>query len=488
MKRKRKMNTVAVEEQNEHRQEEKSRKAAKLQAEEEKAQIAAKLKRLALGRETEWASSTLGHLLQFPRSKAHFEQILSRAKVPVATGWENVIVHPWTGEGDEETGDAATTTPALIDGGHVVVAIPAYLFTPDLADRLYDKAKAPARKTATGPKSMVHRLHRMSVAGGIECQLSDLQRGLLTSSSTLTTVKSAQTHYVEWACAIMCNGTDLGCQSKGELRCHGCLVLDEDAKFPEHEVAQRLAADQAAITFCVAGAPPSIMAFVRRGRALGHECAPLGAPEVGREREAPPVYVTDLMSWRLQLTMEHGRGHGMRTPPLASAEMRAEDCTDGNEIEATCGLFERIHTCPCDKEMSFQEILDWNGTFHLATHGISNGAVISFESMQAELDSMLANRHLARNDSDTERWKSINDFIWLATSSLFATTVKGGWRAKLGYTIDHIRWLHWALPGGIARLLPIATAILCAGCIAFDWLNVNFEVTDGLTMWWSMFS
>ncbi|KAI8593442.1 hypothetical protein BDZ88DRAFT_503761 [Geranomyces variabilis] len=482
MKRQLKMNTVSVEEQNEYRKEEKTRKAAKLQAEEEKLQSAAKLKRLALRREAEWNSAKLGHRLVLPRSKAHVEQILSRAKVAVASGWDNVVVQPWTGESDEETGDAGTKVVAPINGAHAVVPIPAYLFTPDLADRLHDEAKASARN-ATGPKSLVHRLHRTSVAGGIECKISDLQHGLLTSSSTLKLVKSVQIHYVEWACAVMCNGSDSGCQSEGGLRCHGCLVLDEDAKFPEQEIARRTAADEPSITFCVAGAPPSIMAFVRRGRALGHECAPLGAPEVGREREAPPVYVTDLMSWRLQLMMKQARGN-----PLTSAQLRAEDWTDDNGDGTTCGLFERIHPCPCDKEMSYQEILDWNGTFHLATHGISNGAVISFESMQSELDSMLANRHLARNDSDTERWKSINDFIWLAMTSLFATTVKGGWRAKFEYTIDHIKWLHWALPGGIARVLPVATAILCAGCIAFDWLNVNFEVTDGLTLWWSMFS
>ncbi|KAJ3161439.1 hypothetical protein HDU86_007221 [Geranomyces michiganensis] len=482
------MNTISAEEPSDGRrqqmQDEQTRKAAKLQAADEKLQAAAKLKRLALGPESQWNKAPLGYRLVLPRSKEHVEQILNRANSKASTGWQNVVVQSWNGESDEETGNAGAANLAVapIEGAHLVVAIPAYLFTPELAERLYAEAKASARADYTGPKSMVHRLTRTSLVGRIESQISDLQRGLLTSSRTLRLIKSAQVHYVEWACAIMCNGSNAGCQSKNGLRCHGCLVLDEDAKFPQGEIAQRVEAR--AQTICVAGAPPSVMAFVRRGRALGHECAPLGAPKAERDREVPSVYVTDLMSLRLQLMLRQGAGNEFH---LAGSVMRTEECAE-DEGGADVGLFDRIQTCACDKEMSFQEILDWNGTYQLAMHAITNGSVISFESMKSELDSMLANRHLAANDSDTERWKSINDFIWLAITSLFATTVKGGFRAKVRYTMDHIGWLHWALPGGVSRLLPVATAILCAGCIAFDWLHVNFEVTDDLTMWWSMFS
>lgn len=325
----------------------------------------------------------------------------------------------------------------------------------------------------------------MSVPGRVKSGLSNLQKGLLTGKAEKL-LRGAKIHYVEWATVIMCSGAHSGCKSNpmmGTLRCHGSLVLDENAKFPQREVEYHTDDGRECIV-CVAGGPHSVSAFVRKGRAVGHECFPMGSPEGEGKGKC---LVTDLMGLRLMFCggregivgdLEQG-SMSVREISESNSSIESED-QRSNETTASCGLFDKISTCPADAEMSFQEVLDWNGNYQVTRHGTLAGAVVSHESMQADLNSMLANRHLATNDCDTEVWTSIFAFIWMAIWSIIPVVS----RRKFGYMRDHIRWLKWALPGHL-RILPAFVAILCGGCIAFSVTGASFEVAAQSAMWWS---
>ncbi|KAI8921934.1 hypothetical protein DFJ77DRAFT_436315 [Powellomyces hirtus] len=426
-----------------------------------------------------WATSPNGYRLVVPRSTTHFKWLLDQMHIRTKEGWENVRLMTWTGnDDDEESQMNIETEPGTV----VVVVVPAHQFTPELADRLSHAASVHGQR-----KIKVHRMKRSSLAGRIESEMSELQKGLFTDDAALELLEGSTVHYVEWACVIMCNGSNKGCTNRArELRCNGSLVLDENAKFPQDEVQQKMDSGEQKIVICVAGAPPSVMNFVRRGRALGHYCDPMGAP-AREEDDGASVLVTDLMTLRLHLTGAIAAHSTANLNDVTSRPLWSEDVDNEANEGLACGFYERPMACAADVEMSFQEVLDWNGSYQLSMHGIAAGAVISYESMKSELDSMLANRHLAMNDSDTEIWVSIQRFIWLAMTSVFPTTVRGGLGKKLRYMGSHFRWLVWAMPSGAMSVLPIVTAVLCAACIAFAWTDFNFEVSDQLTMWWSMF-
>ncbi|KAI8903660.1 hypothetical protein DFJ77DRAFT_550106 [Powellomyces hirtus] len=444
-----------------------------------------------------WATSPNGWRLVVPRSTSHFRSLLDRARITPKEGWEKVCIAQWSGEEGFDDEEKNQKHPDAEPGTTLIVAVPAYQFTPELAERLSSSSNAGGPSSEQGQQrkrtSMVHRIKRSSLSGRIESEMSELQRGLFTDESALKLLSGVDVHYIEWACVIMCNGANAGCLRRDrQLRCNGTLVLDEDAKFPGEEVKKKMEAGEKTIAICVAGAPTSVMNFVRRGRALGHECDPMGAPK--RDQDAASVLVTDLMTLRLHLTgliaaNSTANLNEVAPPPPPMPMRTTEDGADGaaaEEGETACGFYDKPVTCPADVEMSFQEAVDWSGSYQLAMHGIAAGAVISFESMKSELNSMLAHRHLASNDSDTEKWVSMHHFIWWAMSSVFPTTVKGGMN-KLLYTKAHLGWLGWAMPEGSMTVLPAVTAILCAACVAFAVTDFNFEVTDQLTMWWSMF-
>ncbi|KAJ3177098.1 hypothetical protein HDU85_006024 [Gaertneriomyces sp. JEL0708] len=396
-----------------------------------------------------WATTRDGCRLVLPRSADHFRRILRAAGFELTSGWDHVMVSLW---------QPGFIPPANQSGVHVV-AVPAHLWTRELSDSLVAACNV-----------KVHRLVRKSMPGRVESSLSALQKGLFTGNAQ-TLLERMPIHYVEWAAVVMCNGTHERCFGfKDVVRCHGTLVLSEHAEFPQQEVECHTDTGTQAL-ICIAGPPPSVPAFVRRGRALGNVCYPKGSPAA---KDLAVCLVTSLMDLRLELCssvpwdIEH------------AIEWDVTNMERDDDISVSCGFFENIRTCPADAELSFQEVLDWAGTYQVTRHGIKAGSVMSHESLQAEFDSMLVNRHLASNDSDTEEWKSIGAFVWQAAVSIFPTTAKHKWK----YVWDHLCWMRWALPWRF-RLLPVIVTILCGICIAFAATGVTFHVPTQTAMWWS---
>ncbi|KAI9106079.1 hypothetical protein DFS34DRAFT_45604 [Phlyctochytrium arcticum] len=389
-----------------------------------------------------WAESQNGHRLILPVSMKHLQDAFRHAKVTPCSGWDELEIRTW-----DPAIDYAQSKV------QVIIPISAHVWTPELAEKL-----------EAIPETKLHRLNRQPLDGRIVTSLSKLQEHILTGDRD-DLLGAAQVHFVEWAAPVMCNDSDKGCISENSLRCHGVLVMDEQAEFPQKEVKT---AESTVI--CVAGGPASVSRFVRRGRALKNECYPMGCPHCP-DKDAATVLVTDLMTLRLQYVV------------AAQAGSSNVDELDPEESQASCGFVHAITTCAADSEMSYQEVLDWAGNFQLSQHGIKGGAVISYESIQDELNSMLANRHLATNDSDTEEWSSIGRFVILALFSLFPTVTK----RPFHYFYQHILWLNWAMPIPM-RILPVFTAALCGGTIAFAITDVHFTVSADTAMWWSAIS
>ncbi|KAJ3017964.1 hypothetical protein HKX48_003250 [Thoreauomyces humboldtii] len=443
--------------------------------------------RLVATKDSQWVRSPLGYRLVVPRNATHARTVFERAKVTFGKGWDDVEIVRL--DGTERDGGWIGVQPR--SGKTIVVVVPVWEYSTDLASRLTDLEKEGKGRTSPEVRHldpvvpvMVHRLVRETVAGGIESSLSPLQRGIFTDVNALKLVRRARVHYVEWAGVVMCDGRGQGCSKVGsELRCNGTLVLDEHAAFPSAEVKTRTEAREKRITVCVAGAPRSVMGFVRRGRALGHECQPLGAPEVESPDGSPSVLVTDLMTLRLQVMGYDDREGG--SPGGNNTNLVAEDMSGGEENEQengiSCAFYDRAVTCPADVEMSFQEVLDWSGCYNLTRHGIVNGTVISFESMKSELDSMLANRHLAILVGLTVATYTIGDLVLM---TFYATTA-----ARLALdciTLDEIlrvrsvRVLSWV---GVMTMLRVhntgvASALFGSGLLALGLLSTQvFQVT-----------